>query len=180
MIANLPLGWNPQGGLLNFSPKRSIGGIVADATIEEIHQDQLTITEHPVEQGAAIADHAYKRPAEVIIRAGWSSSSPSALFNPSYLREVYDKLLKLQADRELIDVLTGKRDYPNMLIETLALTTDEKTENALMLTVRMRQVILVSTQTVTVPSDDVQQSPQSTGNIQNMGTIQPVPSSPSS
>lgn len=51
--------------------------ISAQITVEEIHRDDLEITEHPVEQGATISDHAYKRPAEVIIRCMWSNS-PSA------------------------------------------------------------------------------------------------------
>lgn len=55
-------------------PARSIGPIVAQVTISERHEDTLEITEHPVEQGAAIADHAFKRPATVVITAAWSNS----------------------------------------------------------------------------------------------------------
>lgn len=47
---------------------------IAQATLEEVHNDELEITDHPVEQGAAITDHAFKRPAEVVIRCGWSNS----------------------------------------------------------------------------------------------------------
>ena len=56
--------------------------IVAQATIEEVHHDELEIVDHPVEANAAISDHAYKRPAEVIIHCAWSdspSSSPSII-----------------------------------------------------------------------------------------------------
>lgn len=52
--------------------------IIADATIEERHADHLEVTEHPVEQGAAISDHAYKRPAEVSITMAWSNSPGGA------------------------------------------------------------------------------------------------------
>lgn len=48
--------------------------IVAQATIEERHLDRLELTEHPIEQGAAITDHAYILPAEVVLRLGWSAS----------------------------------------------------------------------------------------------------------
>ncbi|WP_248322038.1 phage baseplate protein [Caballeronia sp. Sq4a] len=73
--------------LLTMKPKRGLiaqdGGssIVAHATIEEVHQDELEVTEHPVEQGTVIADHAFVRPADLIITAGWSNSpnSTSAL-----------------------------------------------------------------------------------------------------
>ena len=51
--------------------------IHAQATVEEHHRDELEITEHPVEQGAAISDHAFKRPAEVTLVLGWSNSPSS-------------------------------------------------------------------------------------------------------
>ena len=60
------------------SPTRQIGGIMMDITIEEEGTDELTITEHPVEQGAAISDHAYKEPARLRIRAMCSNSSLQA------------------------------------------------------------------------------------------------------
>jgi hypothetical protein len=58
-----------------FRTYRKIETIVPDCTIEERHSDRLVITEHPVEQGAAISDHAYKLPSEVTIRYGFSNSS---------------------------------------------------------------------------------------------------------
>lgn len=69
--------------LLSMKPDRRLaaqdGGssIIAQATIEEVHQDDLEVTEHPVEQGTMIADHAFVRPAELIITAGWSNSASS-------------------------------------------------------------------------------------------------------
>lgn len=55
---------------------------VPDATIEESHNDELELTDHPVEQGATITDHAFKRPAELIVTAGWSDSpNNSGLLN---------------------------------------------------------------------------------------------------
>ena len=58
--------------------------IIAHATVEERHHDELEVTDHPVEQGAMINDHAFKRPAEVTLHLGWSNSppSPGGLINP--------------------------------------------------------------------------------------------------
>jgi hypothetical protein len=39
---------------------------IPDATIEEVHNDELEITDHPVEKGTTISDHAFKRPSELI------------------------------------------------------------------------------------------------------------------
>lgn len=64
----------PQRGIF---PSDGSTTFVPQATIEERGTDDLEITDHPVEQGANIADHVYKRPCEVIIKAAWSNS-PSA------------------------------------------------------------------------------------------------------
>ena len=54
---------------------RKLGTIIPNVVVEEVHTDTLTITDHPVEQGAPITDHAFKNPAELSMRIGWSSSS---------------------------------------------------------------------------------------------------------
>ena len=54
--------------------KTYLEDIVAQAVIEERHIDTMEITEHPIEVGASITDHAYKMPSEVIIRMAWSNS----------------------------------------------------------------------------------------------------------
>ena len=40
-------------------PFRNIGGIFPDVTTEEIHRDELQITQHPVETGAPVTDHCF-------------------------------------------------------------------------------------------------------------------------
>lgn len=56
---------------------KQLADIVAQATVEEHHMDELEITDHPVEQGAMITDHAFKRPAELTLKLGWSNSPSS-------------------------------------------------------------------------------------------------------
>lgn len=128
--------------------QRNIGGFVADVTLEEDHTDELVITEHPVERGAPITDHAFKRPASVVISVGYSNSSLRALGNPFYVQLVYDQFLNLQASLQPFSITTGKRVYQNMLIRRLSVKTDEKTENALALTVECQEIIIANTQTV--------------------------------
>src|SRR3990172_5251178 len=76
--------------------QRNIGGFIADVTVEEIHFDTLQITRQPVDQGAAATDHAYKDPSTVIIKAGWSNSSPEAFGDPGYVNDTYQQFLDLQ------------------------------------------------------------------------------------
>ena len=179
-----------MGELITISPTRKFGGIIIDCSIQEAHTDRMQITDHPVEQGAAISDHAYLQPSEVTIRAGWSNSSLSAvgsavsallsgglqgLAGDDYVRKTYQSLLDLQATRKPFDIVTGKRTYKNMMFSALAVTTDEKTENALMLVATCRQVIIVQTQTTSVPPADVHTDPAKTAPVQNSGTVQPQP-----
>lgn len=154
-----------------FFRARRFGSFIADLTIEENHTDELAITEHPVEQGAAIADHSYKRPAQVTIRAGWSNSSMQALGNPNYVQQVYDAILSLQASRDTFDILTGKRQYKSMLLHRIHETTNENTENVLILTMEFRQVILTTTQTVTVPDASKMATPPATAAVQKTGKL---------
>jgi hypothetical protein len=145
-------------------------------TLQERAFDALRITDHPVEQGAAITDHAYKLPAQVTIRGGWSYASGSILSGPlpsftdsSLLVRFYSTLLGLQKNRTLVTLVTGKRKYPNMLLETLGQDTDEKTENVLMFTANFKEVIIAQTQLVVVPPANVMKTPQLNGATQNQG-----------
>ncbi len=68
----------PRRGIRGFYPLPSSVGpqedLLPQVTLEEVHHDELEITDHPVERGAVISDHAFKRPAEVVIRCAWSNS----------------------------------------------------------------------------------------------------------
>lgn len=153
-----------------FLFSRNIGGFVADATIEEMHTDELAVTDHPVQQGAVITDHSYKRNATVVIRAAWSNSSLQALGDPNFGKVMYANFLELQASRQPFDVMTGKRTYTDMLMTRLSETTTDKTENTLVLTVECREIILVQTQTVNVPNSADMKDPKATSAVQNMGS----------
>jgi len=86
------------------SPIRSIGGIIPNVTIEEVGTDVLRVSDHPVEVGAAISDHSFKMPVELVMRVGWSDSSGAY---EGYSAAIYSALLQLQASREPFSVSTG-------------------------------------------------------------------------
>ena len=121
---------------------RAIGTLIPDVTIEETHVDQIRITDHPVETGASVSDHAFKMPETVEMRVGWSNSTGGYT---GYVQTVYDELVRLQNMREPMTVYTGSRVYRDMLIETISKTTDQKSEFALMCSVSLRRIILTST-----------------------------------
>lgn len=163
-----------------IKPKRAIGAFTAQVTVSEQHQDDLQITDHPVEQGSTISDHAYMLPATVTITAMWSNSpSDSSILNglvrgvtgtvsgsqslltgnsASQVKDIYAKLLELQSSRIPFDVYTGKRFYKNMMVQRMSVATDKSTENVLSVSITCRQVIIVGTRTVSVPAPIEQQA----------------------
>ena len=168
---------------LIYSNVRQIDTIIPDVVVEEQHHDGSFITLHPVETGAPISDHAYRLPAEVEMRCGWSDSNHQ---EPGFVQQVYDELLALKNLYEPFNVSTGKRLYQNMLIKDLAVTTDDKYEFALNCIVGLREIIIASTSggggtgQGGVGAQADQASPQQTAAATNMGTqnLAPVTSGP--
>jgi hypothetical protein len=162
-----------------------VGDLAPDVTVEEQLQDTVTITEHPVQQGAAITDHAFSNPSEVALRLAWTDSKGFLSAAASLVGldggatpspdEAYQRLREMQAARQPITVVTTRRGYSNMLIRSLGVMTDDKTSNILAITVLLRQIIVVSTVTTSstmAPASD-QAEPQKTAPISNAGNIQP-------
>lgn len=196
--------------MLRTENASSITQIITQMTIEEVHSDEMEITEHPVEQGTTISDHAFARPSEVVITMAWSNSPNSsgplnqilgAAANASPLlqkvigageaingllhafssgdpvvKQKYQAILKLYNDRRIFDVYTGKRVYKNMLIKSLATTTDAKTENSLILRMALKQILMAQTQTVTVPNSSVMANPAQNGSSVLSGVKSLIPS----
>jgi hypothetical protein len=156
---------------ISGGPFRAIGSIIADVTVEEAHNDTATATKNPVEVGAAITDHVFINPAELVIHAGWSDSGNY----DGYVQDVYAALLQLQAARQLLNVYTGKRAYSNMLLLGVATVTSDQTEFSLMVVARLEQAIIVQTSSTTLPAVANQANPASTAPPANAGTQQTTP-----
>lgn len=170
--------------LIGIRPHRSIGGITAQCVVEEKHTDELSITDHPVEQGAQVTDHAFKRPEQVTLTFGWSESiSLDPLSFPTATRgslpDLYQALLDLQASRVPFDIVTGKRVHESMLLQSLSETTNEKTEHLLLVTAVCRQVILVPTRTFALAPKARQSLPKRSTQVVQSGTKQATPFTPS-
>lgn len=169
---------------------RRVGLMVPSVVISEKHSDALEITEHPVEKPTTgtnsgfIADHAYKRPSEVTMECGFAGGGSLLDFADTSAiglslglspKEVYQQLLDMQSSRVPFDVITGKRVYRNMLLRTLEVTTDKTSENVLMCTLTLREVIMSQTQSVSVAEKADMQDGVSTSAVQNSGTKSTTP-----
>jgi len=141
---------------------KSIGGIIPDVVIEETTEDVLEITKHPVQQGATISDHAFKKPVTLKMKCLWGEKSGD-------INITYQKILDLQSKRTLIDVITGKRNYKNMLIGSMSCTTDATTNTILSIQFSLEEIIIVNVVVTSVPARSRQRNAGKTGATENAG-----------
>jgi len=172
-----------------IQPPRIIGFIIPECVVQENHSDRLQITQHPVEIGTAISDHAFMLPFEVTIRFGFSGvAGPAARLGfgsglgsfPGVMVGIYTSLQQLMQQREPFTIITGKRLYQNMLLVDMQVTTDQHTENVLMVEAHCQQVIIVATSSVPATPAQNQQLAPRTVESTSIGNVQPQPVSPPS
>lgn len=153
-------------------PRRIIGFLIPDVTLDEVARDNLVITQHPVEQGVQLSDHAYATPIELEMSLGWSNGT-TGLFGRTAL--IYQELLLLQKALEPFTVYTPGRAYRNMLIRTLEKHTNAQIADSLMVRVVLQQVITATTMTMAIATAATQALPQKTAPILEAGTRQLLP-----
>jgi hypothetical protein len=154
------------------------------------HDRASTITEHAVERGAAISDHVRPGLQSISIDAVVSGSPiripgtamdgvsggtqrveirPGEYINvlrfdrPIERRRVVDEMLqRLQARSTLITVRTDLRTIESCAIENYHVEIDDKSGDALILTLSLKQVKIVSIQRVQVPPAQTRRRTQAT------------------
>jgi len=172
-------------------PSRNIAGFKFAAVVREDGTDEFEITQHPVQEGAKVSDHAYRKPAiltmDIVDLAGKFPRASSLLQSVKNifsmvpgaippeiptLQRKYELLLMLQNLRAPLKVVTGKRIYKNMLIQSLSVSTDKNTEHCLAIKIKLQEVIIVVVAATTLPARAVQKHAAKTGQTTNTGTKQ--------
>ncbi|WP_410260847.1 phage baseplate protein [Klebsiella pneumoniae] len=127
--------------------------MIPDVVVSERHSDALEVTEHPVERPTSagtgfIADHAYRRPSEVVMEIGFAGGGSlldfmiqqaSGCLRPLTTWGLRKSMLSCsKCSRKGNCLTTGKRLYTNMVIRSLDVTTERTSENVLMATVTLK------------------------------------------
>lgn len=138
--------------------------IELDALISATHQDDVEVTDHPVEKGANITDHARRKPPTVTLEglvsntpvnrtqqtrtlnllggvtivSNTDADSPAGVQGIS--EETYQKLQALAEDRPLVTVATPRRTHKNMILTSLTAPEDSRTGDALRFTATFKNV----------------------------------------
>ena len=137
--------------------------IAFDCTVKERHSHKLTVTDHPVEENASVADHARKEPDGLDLQ-GLISNQPILLnaaedLQPSVpgtdpknrAKAAYIEFCRLQDTVALLTVSTEMRVYQNMVIESIAVDRDKTTRNILDIGLSLRPFRTASVETVAAP-----------------------------
>lgn len=139
--------------LQNIATAENFG---VDASLRESHRSSLRITQHPVEFGADITDHAYREPFEIEVQ-GAVSNDPigdvdGIVYGAGKTRSAaaWDQLIELQNTRAIFDVQTGLKLYRNMMLTSVTAAQDAVTGRALFFTARFREIEYSETSIVQV------------------------------
>ena len=139
--------------------KTNIGGYFFDGFMQVDHNIELHTTENPVETGASIVDHAYVKPAEVVMRVMMSDVHQSLVpgqFTGTRFRSTnaWQVLRKLQSDRIPMSIFTRLGLYTNMLITKLSASDTAETFRALSAEVTLKEIPVARVKTVKISSAD--------------------------
>jgi len=158
---------------------------VFDAVLRAEHSGESHVTEHPVQTGANISDHAYAMPARVTLEIGmsdvmdsyshlgdanaqaaagtWTGTSNSKSVN------AFQTLDSWRLNRVLLTLNTRLKSYASMVVESATPTESKETFTGLRCRVVFKQVLIANTQTI---ADSVR--PQDTEST-NTGTVTGTP-----
>ena len=139
--------------------KTNIGGYFFDGFMQVEHNIELQTTSNPVETGASVVDHAYVKPAELVMKVMMSDVHQSLVpgqFTGASFRSVnaWQVLRKLQSDRIPMSVFTRLGLYTNMLITKLTTTDTSETFRALSAEVTLREIPVARIKTVKISYAD--------------------------
>jgi hypothetical protein len=144
-------------GLTIISP---IGSLTLDAALSTSFQADVEVTEHPVERGAAISDHARPKPEQVQV-SGLVTDTPVGEGARALLgnQEVASRtragdglalLRQIRDEGHLCTITDSRISLPDMLMTALNVPRNPKTGRAVEFSATFRRIVTVEIQTVRV------------------------------
>jgi hypothetical protein len=122
-----------------------------DATLTEKHTADAVVTEHPVEQGADIADHVRPKQATLEI-TGLITDYPVSAAGPTNVpgsaAAQYAQLEQFKDTGTQFAVSTSTKYYPTCVIESLSSSKDKDLDGAIRFTMGVKGVVTVESEQV--------------------------------
>lgn len=126
----------------------SFGRFVFDAVFSTEHNLSITATQHPVQTGSSVSDHAFTNPAEVSIEIGMSDAMQGVGADHSV--NAYQQLKAIMLRKEPLTVITRLDTYTDMLVTSISAPDNYETMYGLKAQVYFQQIDIVSVATVKV------------------------------
>lgn len=152
---------DPLSILFNRTPSRQseIGSVIVDATISENHQFSAEVTDHPIETGGFVTDHAYLNPRVVTVQ-GEVTDTPVVIFSAltgltNRSSEAFERLRQIYESRDIVTLVTGLDIYTDMVMDRLDFNRTQTTGKRLQFTASFKQITKVSSQIVGVSNENV-------------------------
>lgn len=125
-----------------------------DAVFSAAHSLSVAVTDHPVQSGAAAADHAYVEPETVTLEIGVSDAmtNAAAIAGASESRSVsaFQKLREIALARRPVSLITRLWTYSNMLVSSVSAEESAGTMAALRAEITLKALNLAQTAEVSV------------------------------
>lgn len=124
--------------------------ISLDVVPSENHQISSSITDHPVEEGANVSDHARPDPDILTLECVISNTPLGASADPNRSQNAWVALRGLRDRGALVTVVTTLGRYESMEIQSVSVTRDAPTYNALSFTVTFKKIRVVQNRLTSV------------------------------
>lgn len=134
--------------------------LILDDDFEELFGGELismsnegsaTVTDYPVEQGAAATDHVQPLPEEVRITVGVTDNPLTGAATPGASAQAYDTLDQLRRKPQLVQVITSRRSLADVILTQMSAPYNDRTGNAILIDLSFKQVIVTQTTTAAIP-----------------------------
>src|SRR4051812_43198082 len=100
------------------------GDIEVDATLSVGPEHEVKVTEHPIERGSIIADHANVQPDVVKIEGIIGESAIATPLIAGRADAAHAKLTGLKNSAQLVTVVTRRQTYVDMILTSLSFPMD--------------------------------------------------------
>ncbi len=136
-----------------------------DASLTEGHNFSAEITDYPVESGSNVTDNIRAKPVMLRLETfvadfplnndGRSKTSSGAVTQQkkasnARAKGAWAQLQQWQIDGQTLEVNTGIKRYTDMVIQDIELPRDKTVAKGLRITITLKQIRIVATQTVAV------------------------------
>lgn len=143
-------------------PDAQFDVVFFDASISETHSTTASIVQHPIETGGNITDHYRGNADELqmdvvvsdtpirflsLLRPGDPTVDPERQRNGKRSIDAYERLRAFIDEASVVDIFTTLRTYKSMALESISVTRDASTGNALRASLRFKEIVIVSTET---------------------------------